>query len=132
MANKANYVELGLTCANVCKALARGMNEKKLDEISKSVSEAINQLTTWVKPAVHDFDDFIDGTLYRRTVAEIERKIIKQRGRNPISRLFNAKSDKETIATWKVELNGILHVFNVRSLRFSWLSLTGPYRPSWL
>ena len=46
MANKADYVELGLTCANVCKALDRGMNGKNLDEINHSVSDAINQLTT--------------------------------------------------------------------------------------
>ena len=45
MANKADYVELGLTCANVCKALDRGMNGKRLDEISQSVSDAITQLT---------------------------------------------------------------------------------------
>ena len=46
MANKTDYVELGLTCANVCRALDRGMNGKRLDEISYSVSDAINQLTT--------------------------------------------------------------------------------------
>ena len=46
MANKADYVELGLSCANVCSALDRGMGGKKLDETSQSVFEAINQLTT--------------------------------------------------------------------------------------
>ena len=46
MANKTDYVELGLACANVCRALDRGMGGKKLDETSDSVSEAINQLTT--------------------------------------------------------------------------------------
>lgn len=46
VANKSEYVELGLACTNVCKALDRGMNGKKLDDISRSVSEAINQLTT--------------------------------------------------------------------------------------
>ena len=56
VANKADYVELGLTCANVCRALDRGMNGKKLDEISQSVSEAINQLTAWVKQIVHGLD----------------------------------------------------------------------------
>ena len=46
MANKSNYVELGLACANVCKALDRGMNGKKLEDLNQSVREAINQLTT--------------------------------------------------------------------------------------
>ena len=44
MANKSDYVELGLACADVCKALDRGMNGKKLD-LSQSVREAIEQLT---------------------------------------------------------------------------------------
>ena len=50
MANKSDYVELGLACADVCKALDRGMNGKKLDDLNQSVREAINQLTTWVQP----------------------------------------------------------------------------------
>ena len=45
MANKTDYVELGLACANVCKALDRGMNGKKLDDLGHSVREAIEQLT---------------------------------------------------------------------------------------
>ena len=46
MANKLDYVELGLECAEICRALDRGMNGKKLDELSLSVCDAINQLTT--------------------------------------------------------------------------------------
>jgi hypothetical protein len=46
MANEAEYVELGLSCANICRALERGMNGKKLSDLSKSVCDAINQLTT--------------------------------------------------------------------------------------
>jgi len=41
-------------------------------------------------------------------------KVIKRGRRNPISRLFHAKNDKETIAVWKSDLNRILLVFNVR------------------
>ena len=44
MANRADYVELGLACADVCKALQRGLGEKKLDDLSQSVREAIEQL----------------------------------------------------------------------------------------
>ena len=46
IANEEEYVELGLHCADICKAIDRGMNGKKLDELSQSVCEAINQLTT--------------------------------------------------------------------------------------
>ena len=45
MTNKSDYVELGLACAEVCKALDRGMNGKKLDDLSRSVRKAIEQLT---------------------------------------------------------------------------------------
>jgi len=46
MANKTDYVELGLACANVCRALDRGMDGRRLDEFNRSVGEAVGQLTT--------------------------------------------------------------------------------------
>ena len=46
MTNKLDYVELCLACADVCRALDRGMNEKRVNELSRSVYEAIEQLTT--------------------------------------------------------------------------------------
>ena len=45
MANKTDYVDLGIACADVCRALHRGMNGKSLDELSGPVREAIEQLT---------------------------------------------------------------------------------------
>jgi hypothetical protein len=45
MVNDQAYVELGLNCADVCKPLARGLNGRRLDELSESVLEAIAQLT---------------------------------------------------------------------------------------
>ena len=49
IANEEEYVELGLHCADICKAIDRGMNGKRLDDLSQSVCEAINQLTLWVQ-----------------------------------------------------------------------------------
>jgi hypothetical protein len=49
-------------------------------------------------------------------VAEIERDIAKLGKRNAVSRLFHSKNDKEKIAAWRLDLNRILHVFNVRSI----------------
>ena len=46
MANEADYVEVGLFCAEICRALDRGMNGKKLEDLSQSACDAINQLTT--------------------------------------------------------------------------------------
>ena len=46
MANELEYVEIGLHCADICEALDRGMKGKSLDELSQSVCDAINRLTT--------------------------------------------------------------------------------------
>ena len=43
--NEADYVEVGLFCADICRALDRGMDGKKLDDLSQSVCDAISQLT---------------------------------------------------------------------------------------
>ena len=51
MANKTDYVDLGLACAEVCQALDRGINGRPVDGLSQSVFEAIAQLTKWVRPA---------------------------------------------------------------------------------
>ena len=57
MANKADYVDLGLACADVCKALDRGMNGRRLDELNRPVLEAIEQLTRLVKPGMRTVRD---------------------------------------------------------------------------
>ena len=50
MANQQDYVEIGLDCADICTALDRGMNGKRVDDLSQSVCKAIGQLTLWVTP----------------------------------------------------------------------------------
>jgi hypothetical protein len=51
MVDNPDYVGLGLSCADVCRALGRGINGKRLEELSQSVYDATNQLTLWVEPA---------------------------------------------------------------------------------
>ena len=46
MANRADYVDLGLACAEVCTTLDRGLNGKSLNDLNDSVCEAIKRLTT--------------------------------------------------------------------------------------
>lgn len=48
----------------------------------------------------------------------MQRKIIKRGNRNPISRLLHSRNDKEPIAAWKSDLDKILRVFNVCSVRY--------------
>ena len=47
-ANEQEHVDLGRSCADVCKALERGLGARRTDKLSPSVLEAIEQLTTWV------------------------------------------------------------------------------------
>jgi len=44
--NRADCVELGLACADICTALERVLNGKRLNDLDTSVRAAINQLTT--------------------------------------------------------------------------------------
>ena len=46
MENGEDYVELGLSCADVCQTLDRGLNGRRLDELNRTVLAAIGQLTT--------------------------------------------------------------------------------------
>ena len=45
IANDQDYVDLALFCADVCKALERGLEGRQLDQLSRSVLGAIGQLT---------------------------------------------------------------------------------------
>ena len=47
---------------------------------------------------------------------EIQENIITRGKRNPISRCFHAKDDKEAITAWRSDLDRILRVFNVCSV----------------
>jgi len=44
--NRADCVELGVVCADICTTLDRVLNGKRLNDLDTSVREAINQLTT--------------------------------------------------------------------------------------
>ena len=57
-------------------------------------------------------------------MAEIQKNIGERGKRNRVSQMFHAKNDKETIAMWRLDLNRILHVFNVRSGTSAWPLLT--------
>ena len=46
MINEADHVDLGLACADVCGALNRGIDGRRVNELSQSVLEAIEQLKT--------------------------------------------------------------------------------------
>jgi hypothetical protein len=45
MANKQDFIELGKSCGRVCQALDRGLNGRQSDELSRSVLEAIGEMT---------------------------------------------------------------------------------------
>ena len=45
MSNDQDYVDVGLSCADVCQVLDRGLNGRRLDELSPSVLGAIKNLS---------------------------------------------------------------------------------------
>ena len=51
-----------------------------------------------------------------RAVGEIERNVIKEGKRNAISRRLHAKNNKKKMATWKLDLDKVIQIFNVRSV----------------
>jgi hypothetical protein len=46
MPNDQDYVNFGMSCSDVCKALDRGLEGRRPDDLSPSVLGAIGQLTT--------------------------------------------------------------------------------------
>lgn len=46
MAKKAEYVELGLTCVDAREVLSRGIDGKRVDQLSQSVLKAIAKFTS--------------------------------------------------------------------------------------
>ena len=111
--NGLRYVELGLACAGVCKG-----DERPTGGSAQSVFIGGDRATDYVSRANGDihFARLADCTFDHRTVAEIERKVVKLGKRSVVSGLFHSKNDKERIAAWRLDLNRILHVFNVRSI----------------
>ena len=57
-------------------------------------------------------------------MSDIERNIIKRCKRNVLSRQFRARDDEKAIAAWKLELDKIRQVFEVRSFTCTWRLLT--------
>ena len=53
MVNEQDCVDLGLSCADVCRALDRGLKGKRSDELSQSMLEAIQQITARVRATTH-------------------------------------------------------------------------------
>ena len=53
MINETDYVELGLTCAEVFEALDQGTNRKRVDQLSHSALTTIERLKTWVETMIH-------------------------------------------------------------------------------
>ena len=54
----------------------------------------------------------------------IQEKVIEKGGQNLFSRLVHAKNDKEVMATWRSDLNRVLHIFNVCPTASVWQLLT--------
>ena len=49
-------------------------------------------------------------------MADIEMKLAKWGKRSVVFRWFHAKNDRETTATWRLDLDKILQILDVRSV----------------
>jgi hypothetical protein len=49
-------------------------------------------------------------------VADIEKRLVKWGKRNAVSRRFRARNNDEVVANWKLDLDRLLQVFDVRSI----------------
>ncbi|KAF9780538.1 hypothetical protein BJ322DRAFT_1213646 [Thelephora terrestris] len=107
-ANDQEYVKLGLSCTNVCRALDRGLNGRRTEDLSGYLLGAIETLTT--------------------TVATIQKAIIKQGKQGPASPPFHAKHDKEKIAAWERDLDRILLIFNTELAIDTHVMVAGTYK----
>ena len=72
----------------------------------------------------------IHKALNRRTANNIKKNVVKQGKRRAISRALRPKKEKEAIATWRLSLNRILCVLEVRSMDSVTVAeaLTPPFR----
>ena len=113
MANEREYVDLGISCADTCGDLAWGIQGKTLDNLSLSVRDEIRQLTTWVGRVIHSLDGL--QTISFRTVAEIQRKVIKLSEQTVVSRGPRVEVGEEKIDVLSSDLQRIRRIFNVRS-----------------
>lgn len=114
MSNEQDYIELGLSCGDVCQALDRGLDGRLLDDLNQPVLGAIGQLTAWDEQEIRRQNDSLTKCLNPRAAAKIQKQVIKQGKRNVVSRLLYAKNGKDAITIWRQDLNRILHIFNVR------------------
>ena len=58
----------------------------------------------------------------------VQTKVAEKGKRHAVSRLFHAKSDKDTINTWRFELTRVLHLFHVRPVTPVRILPTSPSR----
>ena len=114
MVNDRDCVDLGILCAEVCDALRRGTGGKRKGELSEPVRNAIDWLERCVHPAMYTLRPSTDRGFDHRSVREIERKLTKQAGKNRVVKYLTTNNVKGNIAAWRLELNGILQVFDVR------------------
>ena len=67
MANELDYIELGLSCAEVCETLDQGLKGRQLDELDQPVLGAIGQLAGYVGVSMR----MLGGPLTGVTIAEL-------------------------------------------------------------
>ena len=81
----------------------------QVDTMDTAVPECYGQPVSILLPSA------LSCVFNRRIVWQMERNVVKLGKQNIISRLFCSQEEKDGIAAWKLDLNRVLRVFNVRS-----------------
>ena len=53
MINEVDFVDLGLSCADICQSLDQEIKGRGVPHAGSPILEAIEQLTTWVESVTH-------------------------------------------------------------------------------
>jgi len=106
---------LGYSVSTSAERLTKGRMER---DRTSSVSPCTMRLISYrCELNQRDVSRTVDYLAFDcRTVADIQKKLVKWGERNAVSRRFHARKDKETIAAWRSSLEKILQILNVRSV----------------
>jgi len=91
------------------------MKGRQVDRLSQSVSIQGDYTVDKVSSTSDAYCARSTHNLNHRTVAEIQEKVAEKGARGLLSRLTHMKNDRDVMATWRSDLNRVLHVFNVCS-----------------
>ena len=105
MADERDFVDLGLSCVDICKSLERGMGDENSNDLSGPVCFAIDRLMAWVPHAVKASGSPTHHSPDPRKTSGIREAVVNQRAVIPSFFVRGWKSDLDRLHRFlRVEL----------------------------